>query len=110
MGVRVRRHIYSFRFKDGTTDDQIEAVRSSYAAMRAADDGGWAHFSMGPNISESRRSTRYNWVVTIDFNSYKAYRDYEESAAHREMVETQLTPIVEALSGVDYDIGDTQKE
>ena len=49
-------------------------------------------------------------MVTIDFNSYKAYRDYEESAVHREMVETQLTPIVEALSGVDYDIGDTQKE
>ena len=110
MGVRVRRHIYSFRFKDGTTDDQIGAVRSSYEAMRAADADGWAHFSMGPNISESRRSTRYNWVVTIDFNSYKAYRDYEESTAHREMVENQLTPIVETLSGVDYDIGDTQKE
>ncbi len=106
----MRRHIYSFRFKDGTTEEQIEAVRASYEAMRAADPDGWAHFSMGPNISQSRRSTRYNWVVTIDFNSYKAYRDYEEGDAHREMVATKLTPIVESLSGVDYDIGDTPKE
>ncbi len=106
----MRRHIYSFRFKDGTTDEQIEAVRASYEAMRAADPDGWAHFSMGPNISQSRRSTRYNYVVTIDFNSYKAYRNYEDSDAHGAMVERDLTPIVEALSGVDYDIGETPAE
>jgi len=106
----VRRHIYSFRFKDGTTDEQIAAVRSSYEAMRAADPDGWAHFSMGPNISESRRSTRYNYVVTIDFNTYKAYRDYEDGDLHRAMVERDLTPIVESLSGVDYDVSETPKE
>ncbi len=106
----MRRHIYSFRFRDGTTEDEIEAVRSSYEAMRAADPDGWASLSMGPNISESGRSRRYNWVVTIDFRTYKAYRDYEESTAHREMVERVLTPIVEGLSGVDYDIGETPRE
>ena len=106
----MRRHIYSFRFRDGTTEEQLEAVRSSYEAMRAQDPDGWVSLSMGPNISESSRSRRYNWVVTIDFRTYKAYRDYEESAAHREMVDKVLTPIVEGLSGVDYDIGETPRE
>lgn len=106
----MRRHIYSFKFKDDTTEEQIEAVRSSYEAMRAADPDGWASLTMGPNISQSPRSARYNWVVTIDFRTYKAYRDYEESAAHREMVEKVLTPIVERLSGVDYDIDETPLE
>ncbi len=106
----MRRHIYSFRFKDDTSEEQVEAVRSSYEAMQAADPDGWVSLSMGRNISESRRSTRYNWVVTIDFRTYKAYRDYEESAAHREMVEKVLTPVVESLSGVDYDIGETPRE
>ena len=106
----MRRHIYSFKFKDDTTEEQLEAVRSSYEAMRAADPDGWESLSMGPNISQSGRSARYNWVVTIDFRTYKAYRDYEESEAHREMVDRVLTPIVERLSGVDYDIGETPLE
>ncbi len=75
----MRRHIYSFRLKDDTSEEQLEAVRSSYEAMQAADPDGWVSLSMGRNISESRRSARYNWVVTIDFRTYKAYRDYEES-------------------------------
>ena len=105
----MHRHIISLRFKEGTTDEQISDVEDGFRAIHDSMPGMIA-ISMGRNLSESRRRRRYDWVMTMDFATRAAYRGYSRGEQHDRIVAEKLVPIVSAISGVDYDIGETPEE
>ncbi len=105
----MRRHIILLKLKDETTEEQIEDIRRGFEAMPPQIPG--MHFvGLAPNISEGPRAKRYNYVMTMDFDTYKAYRTYEDSDLHDRQVAEKLVPVVEHLMGADYDIGETPRE
>ena len=105
----MHRHIINLGFKEGTTPEQIADVEQGFQAIHDSMSGMIA-ISMGRNISESRRSRRYDWVMTMDFATRAAYREYSQGEQHDRIVAEKLVPIVSAISGVDYEIGETPEE
>ena len=104
----MRRHMMAFRFKEETSEETLRAVRDGYRAMQE-ENAGLLHVSVDPNISASRFK-RYDWILTMDFATVAAWRQYEESEAHDRMVADNLTGNLDGITSIDYDIGDTPAE
>ena len=104
----MRRHIILLKLKDETTQEQIDDIASGFEAMKPQIPG-MSFVTLAPNISEGPRK-RYSHVMTMDFETYAAYRAYEDSELHDRMVAEKLVPVVEHITGADYDIGETPRE
>ena len=104
----MRRHMMAFRFKEETGEETLQAVQDGYRAMQE-ENAGLLHVSVDPNISVSRFK-RYNWILTMDFATVAAWRQYEESEAHDRMVADHLTGNLDGITSIDYDIGETPDE
>ena len=104
----MRRHMMAFRFKEETSEETLQAVQDGYRAMQEK-NAGLLHVSVDPNISVSRFK-RYNWILTMDFATVAAWRQYEESEAHDRMVADHLTGNLDGITSIDYDIGETPDE
>ncbi len=104
----MRRHMMAFMFKEETGEGTIQAVRDGYKAMQD-DNPGLLHVSVDPNISSSGFK-RYNWILTMDFATVAAWRQYEESEAHDRMVADNLTGNLGGITSIDYNIGETPAE
>lgn len=104
----MRRHMMAFRFKEETSEETLQAVQDGYRAMQD-ENAGLLHVSVDPNLSVSRFK-RYNWILTMDFATVAAWRQYEESEAHDRMVADHLTGNLDGITSIDYDIGETPDE
>jgi Stress responsive A/B Barrel Domain len=96
----VIRHVVIFRFADGTTDEQKEAVRAALQrlpelipeirAYRFGDDLGL-------------RDDTYDFAVTADFddvNSFLVYRDHPD---HQKAIAEFIAPIVKARAAMQFE-------
>ncbi|MBR74066.1 MAG: hypothetical protein CL872_07025 [Dehalococcoidaceae bacterium] len=104
----MRRHVYNFKFKEGTSEEKIQEIIDAFQAEYNANEG-MTHFSIGQNISESKRPKRFDWIMTMDFVNYKSFREYEDSPKHHD-IKNLLHPVLEDIMGTDYDIGSTPAE
>ena len=104
----MRRHMMAFRFTEETGEETVQAVRDGYKAMQDGNPG-LLYVSVDPNTSVSRFK-RYNWILTMDFATVAAWRQYEESEAHDRMVADNLTGNLDGITSIDYDIGETPAE
>ncbi len=104
----MRRHMMAFRFTEETGEETLQAVRDGYKAMQDGNPG-LLYVSVDPNTSVSRFK-RYNWILTMDFATVAAWRQYEESEAHDRMVADNLTGNLDGITSIDYDIGETPAE
>ena len=66
----MRRHVYNFKFKEDTSEAAIQEIIDAFEAEYNSNKG-MTHFSMGQNISESKRPKRFNWIMTMDFETYE---------------------------------------
>ncbi len=105
----MHRHIITLKFADDTTPAQIAEVEQGFRAIYGSMPA-MLEISMGPNVSQSGRAKRYDWVMTMDFATRSAYRAYSGGEQHDRLVAEKLVPIVADISGVDYDIGETPEE
>ena len=55
----MRRHVYNFKFKEDTSEAAIQEIIDAFEAEYNSNKG-MTHFSMGQNISESKRPKRFN--------------------------------------------------
>ena len=101
----MRRHIYNFNFKDNSFDAKYNEIYSAFEDMYNS-NLGMIHFSMGPNISESKRPMKFNTIMTMDFENYQSFREYEDSEAHQG-IKALLHEAIDGIMGTDYNVGDT---
>jgi hypothetical protein len=99
----VVRHIIFFKFKEEAPAAQVEAavealrsIKNEVPQIRA--------FSMGPAHNQGPRPPRYNWAMVMDFDSFEDLDAYNKSAAHDRVVREHLVPLVEHITGIDYDL------
>jgi hypothetical protein len=104
----MRRHVILLKLKDETTQEQIDDIAAGFRGMQPQIPG-MSFVTFAPNISEGPRK-RYDYVMTMDFETYAAYRAYEDSELHDRMVAEKLVPVVASITGADYDIGETPRE
>src|SRR5262245_56567120 len=102
-GGAVVRHIIFFKFKEDAPESQIEAA---VQAMRSIKDQvpQVRSFSMGKSQNRGARPPRYNWAMVMDFDNFDDLATYNGSEAHDKAVQEHLVPIVEHITGVDYDL------
>lgn len=94
------RHAVMFSFKDGTTEDQKEAVRAALQRMP----------ELIPEIRSYRfgddlglRDDNFDFVVTADFDDVDDYLVYREHPDHQKAIAEFIGPIVKARASVQFE-------
>jgi hypothetical protein len=93
------RHVVVFRWKEGTSEADKQAVRealqglpeqiSCIRAYRYGDDAGLA-------------DGNFDFAVVADFDSEDDYREYAQHAAHQKLIQEKLRPILAERVAVQY--------
>ncbi|HWA15720.1 MAG TPA: Dabb family protein [Gemmatimonadales bacterium] len=95
-------HIVLFRFKPGTTEQAIGAMKAALLSMPPQiPDIRWIDF--GPN--QAPGPTEYTHALVIGFDDMAAVRRYGEDPHHKAVIAEFIAPIREARLAVDVEIG-----
>ena len=96
------RHIAVFRFKKGTTDNQVAGVDQGLAELPR----------LIPEIKayEFGRSLRYvegtwDYAVAADFDDESAFKIYDSHPDHVRVVETVIKPLVIDKARIQINVG-----
>ena len=94
------RHVVMFRFADGTTDDQKEAVRAALQRLP----------EMIPEIRAYRfgddlglRDDNFDFAVTADFDGVDSFLVYRDHPDHQKAIAEFIAPIVKARGSVQFE-------
>jgi hypothetical protein len=97
------RHVVLFRFSEGTTDEQVQALADGLDGMPKA-VGVMLDYRHGRDLGINEAS--YDYAVVGDFatvDDYLAYRDHPD---HRALIRDLVTPIVAERCSVQFPLGD----
>jgi hypothetical protein len=97
------RHVVLFRFGEGTTDEQVQALADGLDEMPKA-VGVMLDYRHGRDLGINEAS--YDYAVVGDFattDDYLAYRDHPD---HRALIRDLVTPIVAERFSVQFSLGD----
>jgi hypothetical protein len=94
-------HIVSFRFREGTTPDQIRAAGDALLGLQGRIPEIRA-IRWGPNLAPS--AGEYSHVLTVALEGLPALTRYLEHPAHLDVVERYLAPIRVSRLALDIDI------
>jgi hypothetical protein len=97
------RHVVLFRFGEGTTDEQVQALADGLDGMPKA-VGVMLDYRHGRDLGINEAS--YDYAVVGDFatvDDYLAYRDHPD---HRALIRDLVTPIVAERCSVQFPLGD----
>lgn len=97
---KVLRHVVLFKFKDGTTPEQIKEVENAFAALpsKIKEMKG---FEFGTNNSPEGLSQGYTHCFFVTFASEKDRDAYLPHPAHKEFGKV-LGPYLDKVCVVDY--------
>jgi Stress responsive A/B Barrel Domain len=99
-GDKVLRHVVLFKFKDGTTPEQIKQVEDAFRALpgkiKLVKDFEW-----GTNVSPENLAQGYTHCFLLIFNSDKDRDSYLADPAHKEFG-TILKPYLDKVLVVDF--------
>ena len=100
MSSKVLRHVVLFKFKDGTTPEQIKKVEDAFAALpsKIKEIKG---FEFGTNNSPEGLSQGYTHCFFVTFASEKDRDAYLPHPAHKEFGSV-LGPYLDKVCVVDY--------
>jgi len=98
--AKVLRHVVMFKFKDGTSAEDIKKVQNGFAALPAKIDAIYS-FEWGTNISVENASQGYTHCFLVTFKSEEDRAIYLPHPAHKEFA-ASLRPYVEKVLVVDY--------
>ena len=96
------RHCVMFKWADGTTDDQKQAVRDGLDAMRA-EIPEIQSYSFGDDAGLGGDGN-HDFVVVGEFADEAAYRTYAEHPVHVALIKELIRPIVAARSVIQYEV------
>jgi hypothetical protein len=97
---RVLRHVVLFKFKEGTTAEQIKQVEDAFRALPGKIDL-IRGFEWGTNVSPENLSQGYTHCFFLTFASDKDRDAYLVHPAHKEFGKL-LTPYLDKVTVVDY--------
>jgi hypothetical protein len=94
------RHVVLFAFKDGATNEQIDAVVADFGKLKERIPGITA-YEWGTNVSPEGLNQGFTHCFTLSFASEEDRNGYLLHAAHQAFVDT-LGACLEKSLVVDY--------
>ena len=94
------RHVVMFNFKDGTTDDQKEAVRTALRALPEVIPEIRA-YRFGDDVG--LRDDNFEFAVTADFDDVDGFTVYRDHPDHQKAIAELIAPIVKARAAVQFE-------
>lgn len=95
------RHVAVFRWHDGTTAEQVEAVRAGLDRM-PVEVPSIRSYSHGPDCRLGEG--RWDYAVVADFDDAAGYQAYVDHPAHDEVRREHLGPLVAERGHVQLDL------
>jgi hypothetical protein len=96
------RHVVLFKFKEGTTKEQVQEVVDAFAAMPKKIDAIQG-FEWGTDVSVEKLSQGFTHCFVVTFKDAKARDAYLPHPVHKEFVDLAL-PRIEKVLVVDYQV------
>ncbi|MGQ0433215.1 MAG: Dabb family protein [Microthrixaceae bacterium] len=85
------RHVALFRWREGTTSAQIEAVRAGLSSLPAAVPS-IRSYTHGPDAELGEG--RWDYAVVVDFDDAAGFEAYVGHPAHVEVRDTLIAPLL----------------
>jgi Stress responsive A/B Barrel Domain len=95
------RHVATFAFREGTTDEQIAAVTEGLAGLPALIPE-LREYRFGPDLGIG--DGNHDYAVVADFDRVQGYLAYRDHPAHQAVLAERIRPILEARAAVQYGI------
>ena len=95
------RHVVLFTWKAGTTAEQIAAAAAGLRSLPAQISSIKA-YTCGSDLSLGE--PRWDFAIVADFDDADGWRDYDQHAAHDEVRQHLVTPLVETRASVQFDL------
>jgi hypothetical protein len=92
-------HIVMFRFKEGTTSEQVAEITEGLSTLPGEIDA-LVDYRFGPNAGITESSWDYGVCAT--FISDADYRIYAEHPAHTAVIRTTIMPAVDEIVRVQF--------
>ena len=99
MGLR---HVVMFRFVEGTTAEQRQAISTALAGLPGAIPE-IAAYSFGDD--EGINAGNWDFAVVADFASAEDYLVYRDHPVHRAAIDAHIAPVVAARAAVQLATG-----
>ena len=95
------RHVALFRWKDGTTEEQIRQIRLGLAELPSLIDEV-RDYQFGPdaNLVDST----WDFAVVADFDDAEDWRTYREHPAHRSVLDEHIGPAAAERASFQFEI------
>jgi len=97
---QVLRHVVMFKFKEGTTNEQIRNIEAAFCALPGKVDAIY-DFEWGTDVSVENRSEGFTHCFVVTFLSEEDRAKYVPHPAHKEFG-SMLGPHLEKVIVVDY--------
>ena len=97
---KVLRHVVLFKFKEGTTKEQVKAIETAFGGLPGKIDT-IRDFEWGTDVSPEGKSKGFTHCFFVTFADEKGRDVYLPHAAHKEFVKL-VGPNVEDVCVVDY--------
>jgi len=98
--AQVLRHVVLFKFKDGTTGEQIRQIESAFCALPSKIDAIY-DFEWGNDVSVEDLQQGFTRCFLVTFRSEADRAEYLSHPAHREFGKI-LRPHLDKVLVVDY--------
>lgn len=85
------RHVVMFRWRDGVTDADVEALRRALSALPAA-VGTIVAYDFGADLGINEGNA--DFVVVADFASREDYLVYRDHPEHRRVIAELILPVI----------------
>jgi hypothetical protein len=93
------RHVVTFGFRDGTTEEEIAAVTGALEALPAA-IAEIREYHVGPDLGLNDGNHQY--AVVADFATAEDYLVYRDHPAHLAVIAERIRPILESRAAVQF--------
>ena len=97
---KVLRHVVLFKFKEGTSKEQVKAIEMAFGGLPSKIDT-IRDFEWGTDVSPEGKSKGFTHCFFVTFADEKGRDVYLPHAAHKDFVKL-VGPQVEAVCVVDY--------
>ena len=98
--AQILRHIVLFKFKDGTTNEQIKKFESSFCSLPSKIDAIY-DYEWGTDVSVENRSQGFTHCFIVTFLAEADRDKYLPHPAHKELVAI-LEPHLDKVIVIDY--------
>lgn len=95
------RHVALMRWKDGTTEAQVQAVSDGLAEMPETIPEIVA-YSFGADLGITPAA--FDYAVVADFASVEDYHTYSADERHHAVVDANIGPIVAEIARIQFSV------